>query len=170
MIGFSNSCIAIPSSFKIALCFTLRLDETGVWCILFWLLPALSFLYLPNISVGICVLNLDYVMFLCALFLSVYYVLCKLCSTASLHENAFLLRFSQIKLPETLPWIDVLCCWIAVCGYRQRNSAGCKRRSQPGSTSTTVQYMQWEIFREERVKSQSRGKLRNLFLMSKVCT
>jgi len=35
-------------------------------------------------------------------------------------KNAFLLRFSQIKLPETLPWTDVMCCRISVSV--QRNS------------------------------------------------
>jgi len=29
-------------------------------------------------------------------------------------KNAFSLRFSQISLPEALPWTVVMCCWIAV--------------------------------------------------------
>jgi len=29
-------------------------------------------------------------------------------------KNAFLLRFGHIKLPETLLWTDVMCCWIAI--------------------------------------------------------
>ena len=111
-------------------------------------------------------------MFLCALLLSVYHVLCKLCSIASLHEKCLSFKVWPNKTSRNTT-VDrrhvLLNCYICTDweitlmlqlsgGLRQSLSSGCKTRSQPVKYSSTVQ---WENFREERVKSQRRGKLQN---------
>ena len=94
-------------------------------------------------------------------------------------KNAFSLNFQKHYIGQSSCAAELLYL------YRQRNSVDAATccafaialalRLQEAESACQVQYstmpvVQWECFSEERVKSQHRGKLRNLFLMSKVCT